>query len=635
MRTNLNGACKILRSTGLREHEVYPILNQIEKWIHNNGVEWTVGRLKEYKLGFVNFLAGKGYLPSASSWLKYNRNGPKGPFRSLTRMRKPHKALSAFMVYSAFKAKSMTNSQRKKFLDGVNHRSPEFDEDLAYQLLSSFKSLKTTKKCSFMPLRALTGKQIRIPVYMQSDWDDESGFTLKTGRNSISNILTTSKAPGMEDWIRARGRDCPDASDLYWKGETPRHMKYVGRIGFIQEPGFKMRSVANPLPIYQLALSEFGSLLYNNLRNIPEDGTFDQEKSIIEIQEYMKSGGELVAFDLSSATDTFPAEYTFLLLDRWDDVNHHDLSLWKDICRGTWGSSIGDISWKTGQPLGVFPSFAAFALTHHAVTRSVTKGFYRILGDDIVINKVDAPRLRDIYNRLGCIISETKSIDSPILTEFAGRLITKDRVYSQPKWYEISDRSFVDLARQVGPNILGLLRPRQRRIIKLLSEVPRAVHPYGMNWNPSGKPFNQRVRESEEILQRLGLKDDLIPQVSRQSKLLSDLPSRIELNNTAKAFVIHVNSDWDTDDLYEAIGRARGSVSVSEEFNPNWIESDEAQLLQFLGIHRVEGIKLLSGWFIDNSFITSDPRGVTTLSVLEKKLKHVRSPELSNLTGPA
>lgn len=623
----INGACKILRSTGLSDTQVYPILNLIEKWVRSNGEEWTVNRLKLLKQGFVNHLAGLSFRLPENSWIKATPSGPKGPFRALMKMKKkPHKALSAFMVYSSFVSKRITNAQKQKFLDGVNTLGKDFDADTPFfsKFFTEFGRLETTSHFSWMPLRALLNKEIRIPYYKWST-DEWEAPKLGSCKNSMEGILSTASAPFIGSWLKRRGPQ-PDVQDLYWHARKNIPQTYVGKVGFIQEPGYKLRSVANPFPVYQIALSAFGSLLYNNLRNIPEDATFDQDRGVLEIQNYMREGGELVAFDLSSATDTFPFWLTKTGLETWEGVHRADLDLWSDLSRGTWQSSLGDIRWKTGQPLGVFPSFAAFALSHHALLRACTKGFYRILGDDVVINKEDAPVLRSMYDYIGCTISEQKSIDSPILTEFGGRLITRDKILSQPKWHAISDRSFIDLARQIGPNILGLLPPRQRRIVKLLSEVPKALHPYGMNWNPLGKPFSQRVEESAEIISRLGLKDDLIPQAPIQSMSLRDLPAKIQLRSASNdAISIKFGDSLDLDSLLDVISRRRGTEEVEEDVSPNRANTFESQLLEFLGIKHIEGVNLLPGWFLDNSFISSDPRGLTTLSLLERKLKGVRA----------
>ena len=610
MSVSLDNSCKILRCAGLRDHDIYPILNEIKKWVDRNGEEWTVKRLKILKQGYVNLLAHGSFNLPDNSWVKHTKTGPRGPFRVLCKLKKPWKALSAFMVYTGFKAKSVTDSQWKKFHEAVNSRPPEpFVLDiLSPPILKAFKGLPIRDDGQFWRIDDVSERQTRVP-----SWVDGK---LKTVQNGFDAIMDNIRAPFISKWMENRGGKIPLFASLYWRSNRELPNSYVGTIGLIQEPGYKLRTVANPFPVYQLALSKFGSCLYNALQRIEEDATFRQESAILDIQEYMREGGELVAFDLSSATDRFPFDLTLRCLQQVEGIHSDDLDLWSRVSRATWKSPYGDISWSNGQPLGVYPSFAAFALSHHAVVRSVTQGFYRILGDDVVINKVDSQKLAKLYEALGCDISHDKSIDSPHLTEFGGRLITKDKILAQPKWHDISDRSFMDLARQVGPTILGLLKPRQKHIVKILSEVPSALHPYGLNWNPKGKPFIQRWEESKQILAKLGLKDDLIPQSSEQSKILSDVALAVKTRSYSRSYNIHIR------DAKAAVDSVPIAMSHDRRERKDSVSNGdfETRVLRHLGIDHIEGLNLLPGWYVESLDTSSDPRGSPTLDILEKKL---------------
>lgn len=610
MSISLDNSCKILRCAGLRDTDIYPILNEIKRWVDQNGEEWTVKRLKLLKLGYVNLLAHGSFNLPDNSWVAHNSKGPKGPFKVLCRLKKPWKALSAFMVYTGFKATKVTEQQWMKFHSAVTSDPPSsFVLDmLSPRIVKAFAGLPIRDDGRFWRVDDVSERQTRIPSWVDG--------RLKTVPNGFDAIMDNFRAPFIPEWMESRGGKIPMLAVSYWRSTRDIPSTYVGTIGLIQEPGYKLRTVANPFPVYQIALSEFGECLYNALQRIEEDATFRQESAILDIQEYMKEGGELVAFDLSSATDRFPFDLTLRCLKTFDFIRPEDLDLWSRVSRGTWKSPYGDITWTNGQPLGVYPSFAAFALSHHAVARSVTSGFYRILGDDIVINKADSQKLASLYEALGCEISFDKSIDSPNLTEFGGRLITKDKILAQPKWHDISDRSFIDLARQVGPNILGLLKPRQKRIIKILSEVPSALHPYGLNWNPFGKPFIQRWEESKETIAKLGLKDDLIPQSSEQSKILSDVAFAVRTRSYSKSYNIHIR---DAKAAVESVPIAM-SYDRSERKTPVPNGNMETRILRHIGIDHLEGLNLLPGWRIESLNTSSDPRGIPTLDVIEKKL---------------
>jgi hypothetical protein len=115
-----------------------------------------------------------------------------------------------------------------------------------------------------------------------------------------------------------------------------------------------------------------------------------------------------------------------------------------------------------------------------------------VLGDDVVI--LDT-RLANEYMRilsiLGCPYSDSKTIRSAKLCEFAGKIVTPCAVVPQLKWRLCSDDSFVDIIRLLGSQAVRLLRPSQRKVISAIAEVPEFLG--GLGWNPSGKPLEDRL----------------------------------------------------------------------------------------------------------------------------------------------
>jgi len=146
--------------------------------------------------------------------------------------------------------------------------------------------------------------------------------------------------------------------------------------------------------------------------------------------------------------------------------------------------------------LGLYPSFASFALTHGLLLFFLNdfkhENAFFILGDDVVI--LD-PQLYDRYRtaltHLNCPVSESKTIQSDKLAEFAGKLILEDEVVDQFKWRDVSDDSFMDFVRNIGPKALALLRPRQRKVANAFWTVPDLFG--GLGFNPEGKPLEERV----------------------------------------------------------------------------------------------------------------------------------------------
>jgi len=192
----------------------------------------------------------------------------------------------------------------------------------------------------------------------------------------------------------------------------------------------------------------------------------------------------------------------------------------KDVPFTPWeGANAGVrvMRFSKGQPLGAGPSFALFALGHHALVQGCSSYVpggdqYRILGDDIVISddRLAAEymtRLRD----LKVPISESKSISSGQLAEFAGFFIRKDIAYQPWKWRKISDENYVSVLRNFRRFPAKLLTRDQREIAERLWTV---LEPFGFGHNPKGIPYSNRYALFLEIVD---LFDSLKKDVTRSS----------------------------------------------------------------------------------------------------------------------
>jgi len=271
----------------------------------------------------------------------------------------------------------------------------------------------------------------------------------------------------------------------------------VGRVGLIQEAGYKLRAVANPGRVFQRVLEPLGDSIYSILKRLPWDCTFSQEKALPYLQSALAAGRTVSSIDLTGATDYFPLslqEDVLRWLFRKDPLL---MDLFHDVCTGTWlMPGHGQISWLRGQPLGLYPSFGAFALTHGLLLLGILGKEYNheffVLGDDVVILDTQlANEYMRILSILGCPYSDSKTIRSPKLCEFAGKIVTSTKVIPQLKWRVCSDDSFVDIIRLLGPQAVSLLRPQQRQVISEISEVPEFLGGFG--WNSNGKPLENRL----------------------------------------------------------------------------------------------------------------------------------------------
>jgi hypothetical protein len=152
-----------------------------------------------------------------------------------------------------------------------------------------------------------------------------------------------------------------------------------------------------------------------------------------------------------------------------------------------------------GQPLGLQPSFAVFALTHNVMLEGICDKLgrrpmdcFRILGDDIVICDPEVHRLyRSTLRNLGCKVSESKTLESSLMAEFAGCIITRSMIGHAYKWKTPTWDNFISLCETYGPKARQLMWGAQRKVVDALAPIPTIVGGFG--WNPEGIPLSKRL----------------------------------------------------------------------------------------------------------------------------------------------
>jgi hypothetical protein len=506
-------ATKRSRALSIPKRISLPIIRKVVEWRRSSGEEWTVDRLKSIKLDVIRAKAG---LPFCSSWIARNSRYHKGMFGTLEKwMSKSDKhfakGLQMLQVYTTFFAPQVTENQKEKFISGVTAPLPELSIvekacsliDKGYDLYP--EKLLVRKLDSPQPLVDMIPSPNRRAPLLDSSVPEEEGII-----DSMQFLMGTTK--GHEHYLKYKDHyrsvfgelwsslcdpeNRVNNKDVFGKFKVTDHF-LVGRIGLIQEPGYKLRAVANPGRVFQRVLQPLGDRIYSFLRDLPFDCTFDQHKAFPVLQEALTHSKTVYSIDLSGATDYFPLSLQrHLLLKVFPKV---DVDLFCDLSQATWYMpGFGNISWKRGQPLGLYPSFGAFALTHGCLLLGLLgkewDNHFFILGDDVVI--LD-PKLAQDYlallAELGCPVSSSKTLTSSSLCEFGGKVLLPSIVISQYKWREISDDSFLDIAKILGPKSLPLFQVRQVKIIKRFSEIPDFLG--GLGWNPKGKPLEDRCSD--------------------------------------------------------------------------------------------------------------------------------------------
>jgi hypothetical protein len=524
-----------LRACGLTATQSAQIAQLVQRWISCNKEQYAVDRIKDMKVALARHFAGLDPLPAPAfgdkgkSWIKTHKGIPTGPFGVLFRMSKVNfwKAWNAMMVYTGVMFLDpdvkATPAQISKMRGAVLRADPDVDA-----MIEGLRMMKTS------PLR-FPGKGLRIG---RSGGDPLVKFQFSETRRAPHGLTTLPEreavvpsvdyliarpywtasrwhmiAPTLEgisnyvrDWIELLIEDDQKSGPEWDLEQIPQ----MGTIALIPEPGMKLRFAANPGRVYQSLTGPLGRKLFGALRRVPNDFTYDQEAGIRFVQRKLAEGKPSVSMDLSNATDNFPLELELAWLAD-QGVEPEWLHLFRDLCRGDWAYQVGKakgsrsewLHWTVGSPLGVYPTFAAFALAHHALVQSCFQEAgrqpgedgsydYAIVGDDCtILDREVAVIYRKVMTSLGVPISESKTLDADHTSEFLGRIITPTEVYQGFKWKgKCSDYSFVDLARNLGPSALILMRKRQRDVIRVIAPLPE---PLGLGWNPMGISWSKRV----------------------------------------------------------------------------------------------------------------------------------------------
>lgn len=610
-----------------------PISREVVKWYRSSGEEWLVDRMKAIKLDIIRKKAG---MPPVSSWISKGPLFFKGPFGLLERwMQKSVKHFSRGIqltqLYTLFYAPGITERQKTKFMEGVQCTPPlpEYNDlakviidrgfDLMYQK-RTYKRLDPPQSLTDM----IPSPSRRAPLPDRSVKEEEGIvdslrflFESTQGFKHYIKYKRSHYIPAMQElWDVLRDpENRVNNKDVFNLSDTSKSF-LVGRIGLIQESGYKLRAVANPGRIFQRVLQPLGNAIYDYLKDVPYDCTFNQSKSFPVLQEALSHGKTVHSIDLSGATDYFPLSLQEHLLFKMFPKS--DVELFVDLSKATWYMpQVGNISWMRGQPLGLYPSFGAFALTHGCLLLGLLNKEWNnqffILGDDVVI--LDDQLAHDYYNTLaylGCPVSMSKSLSSSSLCEFGGKLISSSTIISQYKWRDVSDDSFIDIARIVGPKSLPLFKPRQLRIIRELSEIPDFLG--GLGWNPKGLPLEDRLNSKLIWLDKVPV-DHLMDysSVRIRNLLKSKIYQRTIFTRSVGVDTLWIDKDRDLDQ--------RSSLLIKSLLPSSLLKLDKRILgknvdsisLNLFGSHANLPINTLDG-------STLRP---TLLSMWESKVRHV------------
>jgi len=439
----------------------------------------------------------------------------------------------------------MTHKQKLKFVDAVecqfdgNIRSVKLTEDFGRVLIRHLKRSRNLNIYTFFDgkqraphivngkLRTIPETELN-PANLIQDFVDVSEANRRLCMRHVGLIAKTTGTSSLIVHKAIRFRSKPMCMDGEQLAKQCLAKPLVGTIGFIQEKGAKLRSVANPFRLLQCAVRPLGDYLYSLLKELPWDCTYNQADGALFAQSALRERKTIYAYDLSNATDKLPLDIQTNLIRsllnqlttvpfyKGECVNESNqattevdlikngLLLMQEISRANWSSPSlngytnehGVLSWLTGQPQGLYPSFAMFAVTHGFILREIERDLdlndtFRIVGDDVVITD---PNVAASYKirmmELGVEISAPKTIVSNQLSEFVGFVITPDRISDSFKWQAYKTSNPLGPIKSLGMKGMKFIPFKARRFVKTIVSLP---YPIGLGLNPSGIPLITRV----------------------------------------------------------------------------------------------------------------------------------------------
>jgi len=339
--------------------------------------------------------------------------------------------------------------------------------------------------------------------------------------------------------VKDNQRSYSSGKDLFPNCNKEVLTSNLGKISFIPDKGGKTRLVAIGNYWIQDSLLQLHKVLYKILGSLPVDGTYDQESQFERVRQQSLIG-PVWSYDLTAATDRFPIEPQQSVLEH----------LSKDM-GSTWSKLLSMMSflyegnqykYRVGQPMGLYSSWASFALTHHFVVQYCAwiekEEFpfdkYAILGDDVAIwSEKVARRYRRLLSLFDVNISESKSFTpesnkGPCVAEFAKRISDRGLEISplSPNQSKEAWESYVNF-----PQYLNWLQSHHFEVSTIpASKVSQlaGLQPYRFRnlccllhvWELLRSPVLQGYQEYEPEEFRIWLSTERLTQL--RSKLLMD-----------------------------------------------------------------------------------------------------------------
>ena len=493
------------------------VISDITKWYSCNGSEWTNDRLKFINQCTVNYVTRNAQLPVVepgkknSSWLKtrdkYLFSGHWGALqRYAKKSNKSFKeVLKLLQCYSVFSYQSTTTEMIDEFIEEIEAASTANPQYIS-QLLDK---LQVTKEIllEYIPDELLQTdiekvENLAVAKYFKAHHEQ---VLIK----QASEVATTVEGKELIEKYPILQQVMYEAIGNQLLFTPPSHTRLVqGCINVLLEPGMKKRFVLDFYKPFELAIYPLGERIYDILRYLPWDSTFDEARGYNVIQRQLRLNKTCYCFDLSSATDRFPYELQFEVLKSLNLGKrfNEQLSLLNELVKLPARLPDGrNARWVVGQPMGAFPSFAMFSLTHGMVLLALNDWQYNddfiVHGDDVVImSKKLAQKYKEFLRLSGCKCNMFKSIISNKYAEMNSKIITRDTIIQKSKWKPFRKQNILDHVKYWGSDILKFVykNPDDLKKAELVTQLP-GIFSDGTSMNPKGLSIEERIAHFEHF----------------------------------------------------------------------------------------------------------------------------------------
>lgn len=501
-------------------------ISDFKKWKSENGKDWVVDRFKNIYTIIIKYLACPDSPPliddggpnSKNKWIKkknpYVLAGVYGKIQLMLNYESKPKLTKNYLIwlrlYSLLSIEEVSASDVQKQKLTIEHKvSKEAAMNMnPYLNMVSYDNLRrgtievvgSARANIFRQDIKVPNNYLFTPPQKQSN-EENFWVVLDSVTNRPEFEKLRQKHPILECLPVYDGKPLSSADFA------------VGTIECIADAAMKRRWVLNAHKPWEHVLHNFGKRLYELAAILPWDITFDEQKCFEPIAEHFKAGKTAYAVDLSQATDRFPWIIQYFLvanlfqdcpnmlqsLDLWDDLLHFASPFlgFKDV--GTW---------LTGQPMGLYPSFAIFTVSHglllYALNGYKYNNDFYVHGDDVVIlNDSLYTEYLNFLTKCDIPYNPFKTMVSNSVTEINSKLITKDTIFEIPKWKPVTPDNVLDLSRNWGPDIVNLIykSPEMQEIAKRATRLPFPWGTFEVTTDTPDEEIQERLKGFERIFE--------------------------------------------------------------------------------------------------------------------------------------